>query len=81
MADGFVHTVHRDGRWRNSVEGDQAPLADSSDSKADAVEAGHTEARRRQTDPSETVQAELAAMNKWLTDASFVESTDSRRDV
>ena len=50
MAEGFVHTVHADGRWRNSVEGDQAPLPDSFDTKEDAVEAGRTEARRRQTE-------------------------------
>ena len=50
MAQGFVHTVHRDGRWVNSVEGDQAPLPDSFDTKEDAVEAGRAEARRRQTE-------------------------------
>ena len=50
MAEGFVHTVHRDGSWRNSIEGDQAPLAVSFDAKEDAVEAGRAEARRRQTE-------------------------------
>jgi hypothetical protein len=50
MAKGFVHTVHRDGRWVNSVEGDQAPLPDSFDRKAGAVEEGRAEARRRKTE-------------------------------
>ena len=50
MAEGFVHTVHRDGRWMNSIEGDQAPLPDSFETKEDAVEAGRAEARRRQTE-------------------------------
>ena len=50
MAEGFVHTVNRDGRWMNSVEGDQAPLPDSFDTKEDAVEAGRAEARRRKTE-------------------------------
>ena len=50
MAEGFVHTVHRDGRWMNSIEGDQGPLPDSFDTKQDAVEAGRAEARQRQTE-------------------------------
>ena len=49
MADGFVHTVHADGAWRNSIEGD-APLAGAYETKADAVEAGRAEAQRRQTE-------------------------------
>jgi hypothetical protein len=50
MAEGFVHTVYRDGRWVNSLEGDQAPLPDSFETKEDAVEEGRGEARRRQTE-------------------------------
>jgi uncharacterized protein DUF2188 len=50
MAEGFVHTVYRDGRWVNSIEGDQAPLPDSFETKEDAVEEGRAEARRRQTE-------------------------------
>jgi hypothetical protein len=49
MADGFVHTVHADGRWRNTIEG-RAPLPGAYDIKAEAVEVGRTEARRRQTE-------------------------------
>jgi len=50
MAEGFVHTVYRDGRWVNSIEGDQAPLPDSFETKEDAVEEGRAEARRRQSE-------------------------------
>jgi hypothetical protein len=49
MADGFVHTVHADGSWRNSVE-NAAPLPGTYDTKAEAVEAGRAEARRRKTE-------------------------------
>ena len=50
MAEGFVHTVHRDGRWMNSIEGDQTPLPDSFETKEDAIEEGRAEARRRRTE-------------------------------
>ena len=49
MADGFVHTVHADGSWRNTIEG-AAPLSGTYDTKADAIQAGRAEARRRQTE-------------------------------
>jgi hypothetical protein len=49
MADGFVHTVHADGSWRNSVE-NAAPLPGTYDTKAVAVEAGRAEAKRRKTE-------------------------------
>ena len=29
MADGFVHTVHRDASWRNTIEGEDDPLSGS----------------------------------------------------
>ena len=45
MADGFVHTVHADG-WRNTIEGGE-PLDGRYDTKAEAIEAGRSEARRR----------------------------------
>jgi hypothetical protein len=50
MAEGFVHTVHVDARWRNSIEGDQAPLPGLFETKEEAVEVGHAEARRRRTE-------------------------------
>ena len=49
MAEGFVHTVHTDGSWSNSIEGG-SPLPGTHETKAGAVEAGRTEARRRQTE-------------------------------
>ncbi len=49
MADGFVHTVHTDGRWSNSIAG-ASPLAGTYDTKSEAVEAGRSEARRRKTE-------------------------------
>ena len=50
MGEGFVHTVHRDGSWRNSIEGDQAPLPGTFETKQDAVDGGRAEARRRKTE-------------------------------
>ncbi len=51
MAQGFVHTVHRNGHWTNSLEGDDGAVFDSFfDTKEEAVEAGRAEARRRETE-------------------------------
>jgi uncharacterized damage-inducible protein DinB len=50
MAEGFVHTVHADGRWRNTLEGDEEEPAETFDTKAEAVAAGRAEARRRATE-------------------------------
>lgn len=50
MAEGFVHTVHRDGSWTNSLEGEDSAISGSFDSKQEAIEAGRAEARRRQTE-------------------------------
>lgn len=49
MADGFIHTVHRDGEWVNEIEGGPAESG-AFDTKAEAVEAGHEEAQRRLTE-------------------------------
>lgn len=49
MADGFVHTVHADGSWRNTIEG-AGQLPGSFGAKAETVEAGRTEALRRSTE-------------------------------
>ena len=71
MAQGFVHTVHRDGHCVNSVEGDQAPLPDSFDTKEEAVEAGRAEARRRQTE--HVIQNEdgsIAGRNSYGSDSA-----------
>ena len=50
MADVFVHTVHRDGRWENTIEGENGPLPGVYATKTEAVAVGRGEARRRQTE-------------------------------
>jgi hypothetical protein len=50
MADGFVHTVHRDGNWVNEIEGDEGALLASHPTKHVAAVAGRDEAIRRKTD-------------------------------
>ena len=49
MAEGFVHTGYRDGRWRNWVEGEGDCLTGAFRNKETAVIAGGVEARRRRT--------------------------------
>ena len=49
MADGFVHTVHAEGSWRNTVEG-SGPLPAAYETKTEAVDAGRFEARQRRTE-------------------------------
>jgi hypothetical protein len=39
MARGWIHTVHRDGRWHNEVEGGQR-ASSSHDTREAAVERG-----------------------------------------
>lgn len=50
MAAGFVHTVHVEGRWENTVEGEENALPGRYGSKAEAVAVGRGEAKRRQTE-------------------------------
>jgi len=50
MAEGYVHTVHAEGRWQTAIEGDLMPLPGSFLTEAEAVQAGRDEARRRQTE-------------------------------
>ena len=50
MAEGFVHTVHVNGRWANSLEGHDRALLGTFDTKEEAVEAGREEASRRLTE-------------------------------
>jgi hypothetical protein len=49
MADGFVHTVHADGTWRNTIEG-SPPIPGTYATKEEAVEAGRAHARHRETE-------------------------------
>jgi len=45
MADGDVHTVHKDGSWTNTVEGGSSP-SQTYATKDEAVKAGRDLARR-----------------------------------
>jgi len=49
MAKGDVHTVHRDGKWFNEVEGNQR-ASNSAATKADAVKLGRDLARNRKVE-------------------------------
>ena len=49
MADGFVHTVHKHGRWVNTIEGGD-DLDDQHARKEDAVAAGRTAAKAANTE-------------------------------
>jgi len=46
---GDVHTVYRDGAWRNEVGGG-SDLDGTHDTKEDAVSAGRDEARKREVE-------------------------------
>ena len=50
MAEGFVHTVHVNGRWVNALEGQDRAVLGTFDTKEEAVEAGREEASRRLTE-------------------------------
>ena len=50
MAEGFVHTVRREGGWANTLEGDDQPLPGTFETKEAAVIAGREEAMRRKTE-------------------------------
>jgi hypothetical protein len=49
MAEGFIHTVHRDGKWVNEVEGGQR-ASSTHDTKDEAVTAGRDLARNQTTE-------------------------------
>ena len=46
MTQGDVHTVHRDGKWRNEIEGGQR-ASYSADTKAEAQSRGGEMAQER----------------------------------
>jgi hypothetical protein len=50
MAAGFVHTVYRQGRWLNEIEGKDAALPGRHETKDEAVATGRVEAMRRETE-------------------------------
>ena len=49
MAKGDIHTVHRDGKWLNEVEGGER-ASNSADKKADAQAKGREMARDRKVE-------------------------------
>lgn len=49
MPEGDIETFHKDGMWRNRVEGNQV-LPGEYDNKADAQAAGRKEARERKVE-------------------------------
>ena len=49
MAKGYIHTVHRDGKWFNEVEGGER-ASNSATTKEEAIEAGRQMARDRKTE-------------------------------
>jgi Uncharacterized protein conserved in bacteria (DUF2188) len=49
MADGFVHTVYKDGQWVNEIEGSGA-VGGVHATKEEAVEVGRARARQDQTE-------------------------------
>ncbi len=50
MAEGFVHTVHKDGAWANTIEGEDQSPSGTHETKEAAVAAGRAEAMRRKTE-------------------------------
>ena len=50
MAEGFVHTVNKNGIWVNKIEGEDEPLPADHPTKQVAVAAGRDEAIRRKTE-------------------------------
>jgi hypothetical protein len=49
MADGFVHTVYKDGQWANEIEGG-AEFGGPHSTKEDAVAAGRARAQQDATE-------------------------------
>ena len=47
MADGFIHTVWKNGEWHNEVEGSGDRVPGSFSTKEEAVETGRSRARSR----------------------------------
>ena len=49
MADGFVHTVYKNGQWLNEIEGG-SQFGEPHATKADAVAAGRERAKADETE-------------------------------
>jgi hypothetical protein len=50
MAAGFVHTVYREGKWMNEIEGGEGTLPVAHETKEAAVAAGREAAISRRTE-------------------------------
>jgi hypothetical protein len=50
MADGFVHTVYKNGQWTNTIEGQDGGGSQSYSTKEEAQAAGRDRARRDKTE-------------------------------
>ena len=50
MADGFIHTVWKDGEWQNEVEGSGDRVPGSFSTKEEAVAEGRLRAIRDNTE-------------------------------
>ena len=49
MAKGYVHTIHKNDRWVNEIEG-QGAIRGSFERKTEAVAAGRARAKRDKTE-------------------------------
>jgi uncharacterized protein DUF2188 len=49
MADGFIHTVHKDGHWLNEVEGG-AEIGGVHATKEEAISVGRARAQQDETE-------------------------------
>jgi hypothetical protein len=49
VADGFVHTVHKNGQWVNEIEGN-GEIGGVHATKAEAVSVGRARAKQDQTE-------------------------------
>jgi hypothetical protein len=50
MADGFVHTVYKNGQWTNTIEGQDGGGSQSYSTKEEAQAAGRDLARQSKTE-------------------------------
>jgi len=50
MAEGFIHTVFKDGHWVNEVEGGGEPIGGFHATKDEAVSAGRARAEHDRTE-------------------------------
>jgi hypothetical protein len=70
MAQGYVHTVHKEGRWVNEIEGG-AEFGGPHQTKEDAVAAGRERARADQTEHViHTQEGSIGERNSYGSDSA-----------